>query len=92
MKKKMILPLFVVLFMTGILVGKYAIGNPTKENVNIYEKLKIFSDAIAIVQNNYVEDVDSQEVVYGAIKGMLQTLDPHSSFMTPDMFKEMEVD
>ncbi|MDH3258778.1 MAG: S41 family peptidase [Deltaproteobacteria bacterium] len=92
MKKKMILPLFVVLFMTGILVGKYAIGNPTKENVNIYEKLKIFSDAIAIVQNNYVEDVDSQEVVYGAIKGMLQTLDPHSSFMTPDMFKEMEVE
>ncbi len=92
MKKKMILPLFVVLFMSGILVGKYAIGNPTKEDVTIYEKLKIFSDAIAIVQNNYVEDVDSQEVVYGAIKGMLQTLDPHSSFMTPDMFKEMEVE
>lgn len=92
MKKKMILPLFVVLFMSGILVGKYAIGNPTKEDVTIYEKLKIFSDAIAIVQNNYVEDVDSQEVVYGAIKGMLLTLDPHSSFMTPDMFKEMEVE
>ncbi len=92
MKKKMILPLFVVLFMSGILVGKYAIGNPTKEDVTIYEKLKIFSDAIAIVQNNYVEDVDSQEIVYGAIKGMLQTLDPHSSFMTPDMFKEMEVE
>lgn len=92
MKKKMILPLFVVLFMSGILVGKYAIGNPTKEDVSIYEKLKIFSDAIAIVQNNYVEDVDSQEVVYGAIKGMLLTLDPHSSFMTPDMFKEMEVE
>lgn len=92
MKKKMILPLFMMLFMSGILVGKYAIGNPTKENVTIYEELKIFSDAIAIVQNNYVEDVDSQEVVYGAIKGMLQTLDPHSSFMTPDMFKEMEVE
>lgn len=92
MKKKMILPLLVTLFLSGILVGKYAIGDPTEVSESIYEKLKIFSDAIAIVQNNYVESVDSQEVVYGAIKGMLQTLDPHSSFMTPDMFKEMEVE
>ncbi len=92
MKKKMIVPLLIMLFLSGILVGKYAIGDPTKENSSIYEKLKIFSDAIAIVQNNYVESVDAQEVIYGAIKGMLQTLDPHSSFMTPDMFKEMEVE
>jgi carboxyl-terminal processing protease len=92
MKKKMIVPLLLMLFLSGFLVGKYAIGDPTKENESIYEKLKIFSDAIAIVQNNYVESVDSQEAVYGAIKGMLQTLDPHSSFMTPDMFKEMEVE
>jgi carboxyl-terminal processing protease len=57
-----------------------------------FEKLKVFSEILSLIDNNYVEPVDSEKLVYGAIRGMLKELDPHSAFMTPDMFKEMQVD
>ncbi len=57
-----------------------------------YEKLKIFTDVVSIVQRNYAEDVESEEIIYSAIRGMLQGLDPHSSFMTPENYKEMQVE
>jgi carboxyl-terminal processing protease len=47
---------------------------------------------LSYVQNNYVEQVDVQQLVHGSIKGMLETLDPHTQFMPPDVFKEMKID
>ena len=58
----------------------------------IYEKLKIFSEVLSIVQKNYVEETKSEDLIYGAINGMLKTLDPHSSFMLPDVYKELQVE
>ena len=57
-----------------------------------YENLKIFTDVLAIVQRDYVEPVNSKDLVYGAIKGMLDSLDPHSAFMTPEVFKEVQAE
>jgi len=57
-----------------------------------YEKLKLFADVLDIVEKNYVEEVKTEDLIYGSIKGMLETLDPHSSFMTPDDFKELQVE
>jgi carboxyl-terminal processing protease len=57
-----------------------------------YEQLKIFSDALALIEQNYVDDVDLQEALYNAIEGMVSSLDPHSSFMPPDMYREMQVE
>ncbi|MBF0612005.1 MAG: S41 family peptidase [Magnetococcales bacterium] len=57
-----------------------------------YEKLKLFSEVYALIKQNYVEEVDEESILYGAINGMLQTLDPHSSFLNPEHFKEMKVD
>jgi len=57
-----------------------------------YENIRIFTDAISIVQDNYTEEVDPKNLIYGAIKGMVQGLDPHSSFMTPEDYKEMQVE
>jgi len=57
-----------------------------------YEQIKIFSQALSIVQQNYVEEPDNEEIIRGAIQGMLRSLDPHSSFMDPDMYKEMQID
>ncbi|MEW6327224.1 MAG: S41 family peptidase [Thermodesulfobacteriota bacterium] len=57
-----------------------------------YEKLKLFADVLDIVEKNYVEEVKTGDLIYGAIKGMLETLDPHSSFMSPDDFKELQVE
>jgi carboxyl-terminal processing protease len=57
-----------------------------------YEQLNIFSEVLHLVQQNYVEEVDTKKMIYGAVKGMLGALDPHSSFMEPDTYKELQVD
>ena len=57
-----------------------------------YEELKTFSEVLTQVQKNYVDETKVKDLVQGAIRGMLSTLDPHSAYMTPDMYKEMQVE
>jgi carboxyl-terminal processing protease len=57
-----------------------------------YKALKLFSDVLIMVRKNYVKDVPDKELIQGALNGMLQSLDPHSSFLTEDMFKELQVE
>jgi carboxyl-terminal processing protease len=57
-----------------------------------YKELQLFYKVMKIVQKNYVKDVADKELLQGAINGMLQSLDPHSSFLTEDMFKELQVE
>lgn len=57
-----------------------------------YESIELFTDVMAIVKKSYVEEVDTKKLIYGAINGMLASLDPHSSFMPPDVYKEMKID
>ena len=57
-----------------------------------YEALKVFSDVLTIIQKNYVEEIDLKNLVYNAIKGMVANLDPHSSFMPPETYKELQVE
>ena len=59
---------------------------------NDYESIELFTDVMSIVKKSYVEEVDTKKLVYGAINGMLSSLDPHSSFMSPDTYKEMKID
>jgi len=67
-------------------------GKTKAESEDMYEKLKVFSDVLSIVQKNYVEETKPEDLIYGAINGMLRTLDPHSSFMRPDLYKELQVE
>ncbi len=62
------------------------------EDKAIYENLQIFSDVLDIVKENYVEEVDNEKLIEGAISGMLRTLDPHSSYLDPDAYKELQVE
>jgi carboxyl-terminal processing protease len=57
-----------------------------------YEQLKIFGSVLDLVQRNYVEEVPPQELIYGAVQGMLTSLDPHSSFMKPEDYKELQIE
>jgi len=57
-----------------------------------YEQLKLFTDVLSIIQNQYVDETEPKEVIYGAVRGMLRTLDPHSSFMDPESYREMQVE
>jgi carboxyl-terminal processing protease len=57
-----------------------------------YEQLRLFTEVLSIVQNQYVDEVPSKDLIYSAIKGTLRGLDPHSSFLDPDSYKEMQVE
>ncbi len=80
--------LFTVCAVGGLVVQKRCAA----EGGNDYESIELFTDVLAIVKKSYVEEVDTKKLIYGAINGMLASLDPHSSFMPPDMYKEMKID
>ena len=71
---------------------RLSIQGVSAEDKNVYENLQIFSDVLDIVKENYVQEVDDKELVEGAISGMLRTLDPHSSYLDPDAYKELQVE
>jgi carboxyl-terminal processing protease len=83
-------PVIVVALLVGVLVGKG--WERTGHATETYEELKTFSEVLTQVQKHYVEEVKPKELVHGAIRGMLSTLDPHSAFMTPEMYKEIQVE
>ncbi len=56
---------------------------------DVYKNLEIFTEALREVEENYVEPQDPKKLIYGAIKGMLSSLDPHSSFMAKDEYQEL---
>ncbi|MFW2365717.1 MAG: S41 family peptidase [Desulforhopalus sp.] len=55
-----------------------------------YKQLEVFSNVLSILQDNYVEEIDTKEVLNGAIRGLLFSLDPHSSYLPPEGFKELQ--
>jgi carboxyl-terminal processing protease len=83
------LSLLLVLLL-GVLIGKG--WERTGHATETYEELKTFSEVLTQVQKHYVEDVKAKDLVQGAIRGMLATLDPHSAYMTPEMYKEIQVE
>jgi carboxyl-terminal processing protease len=57
-----------------------------------YRQLELLARVLSYVENNYVDEVDRQALVYGALRGMVDTLDPHSVFMPPDVFRALKAD
>jgi carboxyl-terminal processing protease len=89
MKKAFVIgSLLVVLTLSlgGSVASKGTDGGPT------YEQLRLFTEVLSIVQNQYVDDVPPKELIYSAIKGTLRGLDPHSSFLDPESYREMQVE
>jgi carboxyl-terminal processing protease len=83
-------PILVLAVVVGVLIGKG--WERTGHASETYEELKTFSEVLTQVQKHYVDEVKSKDLVQGAIRGMLATLDPHSAYMTPEMYKEIQVE
>ena len=79
-----------VVFLIGVFVGSGQSQKVSALSNSMYEDLKVFTDVIGYIQKDYVEETKSKDLIHGAIKGMLETLDPHSAFMPPNMYKEMQ--
>ena len=86
----------VVLLLVGVALGFFLAGqwvpNVSAVPRQDYESLEAFTNVLSIVKKNYVEDVDTKNLVTGAINGMLSSLDPHSAYLTPDLYKELQMD
>ena len=83
-------PVILVALLLGVLIGKG--WERTGHATETYEELKTFSEVLTQIQKHYVEEAKPKDLVQGAIRGMLATLDPHSAYMTPEMFKEIQVE
>jgi carboxyl-terminal processing protease len=84
---------FVVLIIVGVWLFPYApaVDQALGKSPN-YKQLRLFRQVMQIVQKNYVKEVTDKDLIQGAINGMLQSLDPHSSYLTEDLFKELQVE
>ena len=63
-----------------------------KANENIYEKIDLFSEVLDKINNEYVDDIDQQKIMDSAINGVLQSLDPYSSYMSPESLNDMQTE
>src|SRR5580700_4346676 len=75
-----------------VLLAEIAVRRADALPDDTYKELATFANLIAIVQKNYVEPVSTKELIDGAITGMLASLDPHSSYLTPDLYHDLEVE
>jgi carboxyl-terminal processing protease len=86
----------VILLLVGIALGFFLaaqwVPNVSAVPRQDYESLEAFTNILSIVKKNYVEDVNTKILVNGAINGMLSSLDPHSAYLTPDLYKELQMD
>jgi len=100
MKKRIVLLFVVTSFALGAAVyssisfaAKQEQEQQQKQKADdLYKELELFSDAVSVIRADYVEEKKSKELIYGALKGMLASLDPYSQFMDPDTYSEMKVE
>ena len=59
---------------------------------DLYEKIDLFGEVLENVKKDYVDDINQSELMESAINGVLQSLDPYSAYMSPELFKEMQTD
>lgn len=87
--------LFIALLLTiALFIGTRLVFSEGKKKNNdeLYKQVALFADTMAIIQKEYVDETKPKDLIYGSLKGMLASLDPHSQFMDPDTYNELKVD
>ena len=79
------------IFILSIVLLNFSISLSFAKN-DLYEKIDLFGEVLENIKKEYVDDVDQSEMMDSAINGVLQSLDPYSAYMGPELFKEMQTD
>ncbi len=90
MKKVKLLVIIFATFSIGFILGTAGGYTKSKESEDDYKYFRLFTDVFKVVKENYVENVSTRELVYGALNGMMRSLDPFSAFFTPQQYKEFK--
>jgi carboxyl-terminal processing protease len=89
MKSPRFLPAAVLAIVLSALAGGLFGSNALARQDEVTQQYRVFTTALAVIEREYVDEVPSDRLVYGAIDGMLHTLDPHSSFFDPRSYTQM---
>ena len=90
MKKNFNLKYFFIL--TAIILSNICNTSYSENTNKLYEKIDLFSEVLEKINQEYVEEIDQSEVMDSAINGILQSLDPYSGYMSPEIFKETQIE
>jgi len=88
--KKVVMVSALLLVLTLSLGG--GVASKSNDSAATYENLRLFTEVLSIIQSQYVDEVPPKDIIYSAIRGTLRGLDPHSSFLDPEMYREMQVE
>jgi len=92
MKKRISFKLVIFLLFL-LFFNNFNISISKSQNLDkLYEKIDLFSEVLETIENEYVDEVDQSEVMDSAINGVLRSLDPYSSYMTPEVFEDMQTE
>jgi len=81
-----------LLLMLFIVFGPYGDSRVSAVDSSTYKSLKLFNEVLDMVEKNYVEEVKQKKLIDEAVSGMIKSLDPHSAYLTPEQYKELQVD
>ena len=84
--------LLILGFALGLFLSGHAVTNVSAIPREDYDSLETFTNILSIVKKNYVDEAQTKDLINGAINGMLNALDPHSAYLTPDLYKELQMD
>ena len=79
-------------FFLFFVISLFIFENSFSENFDIYKKIDLFSEVLKKINKEYVDEVDQSKSMDAAINGLLQSLDPHSMYMTPEIFEGMQTE
>ena len=81
-----------IIYITFFIYSLITTSSYTKNSDELYKKIDLFSEVLEKVKDEYVDEVNQADVMDSAIHGMLQSLDPYSAYMSPELFKSMQTD
>ena len=92
MFKKISSILIAAVLILGFSFSAFSDDLERKERNELYKQLELFSDTLSLINQDYVDEPKTRDLIYGAMRGMLASLDPYSEFLDPERYKELKTD